>query len=158
MAKEIERKFLVSSDAWRDSCDDGTVLKQAYVVTMDDRSVRVRTFAGKHAKLTMKIGKGAMTRDEYEYDIPLEEAEELFSHAVGLVIEKTRYRVPADGFVWEIDIYSGALEGLEIAEVEMQSEEDQPELPAWLGREVTGDHRYSNQSLATEPLALARVL
>lgn len=150
VAKEIERKFLVSSDDWRGMGDGGTVLKQAYLVTMDDRSVRVRTFGGDYARLTIKIGKTALVRDEFEYDLPLADAEELFSQAIGIVIEKTRYRIPIDDFVWEVDVYDGTLNGLVVAEVEMRSEDDQPALPAWIGREVTGERRYSNQCLALD--------
>jgi CYTH domain-containing protein len=150
MAKEIERKFLVRSDGWRSETQSKSLLKQCYIASMDDRSVRVRILDGEKARLTIKIGRGALTRDEFEYDIPVADAEELMQQAIGLVIEKTRYRVPYDGFIWEVDVFAGAHRGLVIAEVEMASETDDPSLPSWLGREVTGDFRYSNQSLATE--------
>jgi len=153
MAKEIERKFLVASDGWRDEADGGTNLLQAYIVTMDDRSARVRLMNDTRAKLTIKIGNGSMTRDEFEYDIPVEDAKELMPKAIGLVIEKTRYKVTHGGFVWEVDVYGGAHDGLVIAEVELSAEGDTPALPAWLGAEVTGDPRYSNQFLATKALA-----
>ncbi|MGR9170768.1 CYTH domain-containing protein [Rhizobium sp. KDH_Rht_773_N] len=150
MAKEIERKFLVRGEAWRSAAESKSVLKQGYVASMDDRSVRIRILDGKTARLTMKIGRGTLTRDEFEYEIPVADAEELLENAIGIVIEKTRYRVPYEGFVWEVDVFAGAHRGLVIAEVEMQAETDNPPLPAWLGREVTGDFRYSNQALATE--------
>ncbi|WP_438751782.1 CYTH domain-containing protein [Pararhizobium sp. O133] len=150
MAKEIERKFLVASDTWRWGSDGGILLRQAYVVAMEDRSVRVRTAGGERAQLTIKIGKSALVRDEFEYEMPIADAEELFSQAIGFIIEKTRYRVPVGGFIWEVDVYAGALEGLVVAEVEMESEDDNPSLPAWLGREVTGEQRYSNQFLAQD--------
>lgn len=153
MAKEIERKFLVASDGWRSEAGRGTCLLQAYVVTMDDRSARVRLMNDERAKLTIKISNGSMTRDEFEYDIPVTDAKELMAKAIGLVIEKTRYEVKHGGFVWEVDVYGGAHEGLVIAEVELTAEGDTPDLPAWLGVEVTGDPRYSNQFLATNPLA-----
>ncbi|MFB2604830.1 CYTH domain-containing protein, partial [Rhizobium phaseoli] len=92
----------------------------------------------------------AITRDEFEYDIPIADAEELLQNAIGVVIEKTRYRVPHQGFIWEVDVFAGEHRGLVFAEVEMTSETDDPALPSWLGREVTGDFRYSNQALATE--------
>ena len=152
MAKEIERKFLVSSGNWRDDADAGMDLRQAYVVTMEDRSARVRILAGERAKLTIKIGKSAVVRDEFEYDLPLADGLELLTQAVGLVIEKTRYRVPVSDFLWEIDVYRGELSGLVVAEVEMASVDDHPALPAWIGREVTGDRRYSNQYLALDGL------
>lgn len=150
MAKEIERKFLVRSDAWRSAVQSKSVLKQGYVASMDDRSVRVRILDEKTARLTLKIGRSTLTRDEFEYEIPVSDAEELLENAIGIVIEKTRHRVPHEGFVWEVDVFAGAHRGLIIAEVEMQAETDSPSLPAWLGREVTGDFRYSNQALATE--------
>ncbi|RUM23823.1 CYTH domain-containing protein [Rhizobium vallis] len=150
MAKEIERKFLVRSDGWRSAVETKSVLRQGYIASMDDRSVRVRTLDGKKARLTIKIGRSAITRDEFEYDIPVADAEELLQNASGIVIEKTRYRVPHEGFVWEVDVFAGEHRGLVIAEVEMSSETDSPGLPSWLGREVTGDVRYSNQALATE--------
>lgn len=152
MAKEIERKFLVASEGWREHADKGTQLRQAYVVTMDDRSVRVRIHGNKWARLTIKIGKSALVRNEYEYDVSMDDAKEMLTQAVGVVIEKRRFRVPHKGFTWEVDVYEGALKGLVVAEVEMKRETDLPELPEWLGREITGDRRYSNQSLATDGL------
>lgn len=152
MAKEIERKFLVASDEWRKDADAGTPLFQAYIVTMDGRSLRVRLIDGKRARLTIKLGAGSMTRDEFEYEIPVEDARELMTKAIGLVIEKIRYKVHYHGFVWEVDVYGGAHKGLVIAEVELETEGDTPRLPSWLGAEVTGDVHYSNQYLSTEPL------
>lgn len=152
MAKEIERKFLVASDGWRERADKGIDLRQAYVVTMNDRSLRVRIHGDKWARLTIKIGKSALVRNEYEYDLPMEDAREMLTQAVGIVIEKRRYRVPHKGFTWEVDVYGGALKGLVVAEVEMKRETDMPALPDWVGQEITGDRRYSNQSLATEGL------
>ncbi|OBZ95252.1 adenylate cyclase [Pararhizobium polonicum] len=152
MAKEIERKFLVASDEWRDGADTGTRLLQAYIVTMDDRSARVRLMDDTRARLTVKISNGSMTRDEFEYDIPLADAKELMSKAIGLTIEKTRYEVKHRGFIWEVDVYGGAHDGLVIAEVELSAEGDTPDLPSWLGAEVTGDPHYSNQYLSTSPL------
>jgi adenylate cyclase len=151
MAKEIERKFLVASEGWRSAANRGTRLLQAYVVTMDDRSARVRLMDDDRAKLTVKISNGSMTRDEFEYDIPVADAKDMMSKAIGLVIEKTRYEVKHGGFVWEVDVYAGAHAGLVIAEVELGAEGDTPELPAWLGTEVTGDPLYSNQSLSINP-------
>lgn len=150
MAKEIERKFLVSGDNWRLDADSGSALQQAYIVTMDDRSVRVRIADSATARMTVKVGKSALVRDEFEYVIPLADAQGMIDLAVGIVIEKTRYRVPFRGFVWEVDVYDGALEGLVIAEVEMASEDDSPDLPDWVGREVTGERRFSNQYLALD--------
>ncbi|KQV66244.1 CYTH domain-containing protein [Rhizobium sp. Root1220] len=150
MAKEIERKFLVRNDGWRSGAKTKSIFKQGYIASMDDRSVRVRVLDETTARLTIKIGRSAMTREEFEYDIPVADAVQLLDDAIGIVIEKTRYRVPHEGFVWEVDVFSGQHQGLVIAEVELRSESDKPPLPQWLGREVTGDFRYSNQALATE--------
>ncbi|MBB3385462.1 MULTISPECIES: CYTH domain-containing protein [unclassified Rhizobium] len=149
MAKEIERKFLVRADHWRDSVSERLILRQGYIASMADRSVRIRLANDTKATLTIKIGK-AMTRDEFEYEIPVDDAEELLETAIGLVIEKTRHKVQFKGFTWEVDVFRGAHRGLVIAEVEMDDESDNPELPDWIGREVTGEYRYSNQALATQ--------
>lgn len=149
MAKEIERKFLVADRSWQTHAKDAATLRQAYIASGPDRSVRVRISSKKKARLTIKIGNSGLVRDEFEYDIPLKEAEELLTHAIGNVIEKVRHKVKFGDFVWEVDEFKGALSGLVMAEVEMTSTEDRPELPSWLGREVTGDPDYSNHSLAT---------
>ncbi|MXN52268.1 CYTH domain-containing protein [Shinella sp. AETb1-6] len=148
MAKEIERKFLVSSQRWRAFADEGIAIRQAYIVAQDDRSLRVRIFDDGRARITLKIGHAILVRDEYEYDVDRDEAEDMLRHAIGKVIEKVRYRVPHKGHVWEIDVYQGVHRGLVIAEVELSSRLDEPELPDWVGREVTGESRYSNQSMA----------
>ncbi len=147
MAKEIERKFLVRHDGWRGTVVETIRLRQAYIASMEDRSVRVRLANDTTATLTVKIGKHLM-RDEFEYAIPVADAEELMATAVGVSIVKTRHKIPYNGFVWEVDVFDGLHEGLTIAEVEMRREDDNPDLPDWLGEEVTGQHRYSNQALA----------
>lgn len=149
MAKEIERKFLVRGDGWRSFVSRTRLLRQAYIASMDDRSVRVRLENGHIATLTVKIGR-TMTRDEFEYAIPTTDAEELLGTAIGLIIRKTRHVVPFKGFTWEVDVFEGAHAGLIIAEVEMDDESDRPELPDWVGEEVTGQYRYSNQALALQ--------
>ena len=149
MAKEIERKFLVRGDGWRSFVSRTRLLKQAYIASMDDRSVRVRLENGHIATLTVKIGR-TMTRDEFEYAIPTSDAEELLGTAIGVIIRKTRHVVPFKGFTWEVDVFEGAHAGLIIAEVEMDDESDRPELPDWVGEEVTGQYRYSNQALALQ--------
>ncbi|QLF68174.1 CYTH domain-containing protein [Peteryoungia desertarenae] len=152
MAKEIERKFLVRNDRWRQHVTSETRLRQAYVASEDDRSVRIRTRDTSSAQITIKFGGSSLVRDEYEYQIPYEDAAEIINFAIGNVIEKTRYTVEYRGFTWEVDVFDGAYTGLVIAEVELSSAEDKPDLPDWIGREVTGDKRYSNQILATQRL------
>lgn len=150
MAKEIERKFLVRTDGWKSAVTSETKIRQAYIAAETDRSVRVRTRNDQTAQLTIKFGKGHLIRDEFEYPIAHDDALEMLAFSIGNVIEKTRYTVDFEGFTWEIDVFEGVYRGLITAEVEMASEDDAPALPAWLGREVTGDKRYSNQALATE--------
>jgi CYTH domain-containing protein len=151
MAKEIERKFLVRNDRWRSQADMGTTMRQGYLAAMDDRTIRIRIADGRSARLTIKIGTGTLTRDEFEYEIPLEDAEEMMRAAIGTVIAKTRYRVPGHAHTWEIDVFAEPYDGLIVAEVEMQTETDDPALPDWLGAEVTNDRRYSNYALAIQP-------
>lgn len=153
MAKEIERKFLVRSDEWQRETTSRKSFQQAYIASMEDRSVRVRIMDDADARLTIKIGTSALVRDEYEYPITVEDARELMTTALGIVIEKTRYTVDHEGFVWEVDVFDGIYRGLVVAEVEMKQETDRPALPAWLGPEVTGDRRYSNQHMALEDLS-----
>lgn len=153
MAKEIERKFLVADDSWREEIATRTRFRQGYIVSLEDRSVRVRIKENEAATLTIKVGVNSLVRDEYEYDIPVADGEELLATAPGTIIEKIRYTVPHEGFVWEIDVFDGLYRGLVVAEVELNAETDQPALPAWVGDEVTGDPRYSNQHLATDDLS-----
>ena len=148
MAKEIERKFLVSGQRWRTFANEGVAIRQAYIVAQDDRSLRVRVYGDGRARITLKIGHAALVRDEYEFDVERDEAEDMLRQALGNVIEKVRYRVPHEGHIWEIDVYGGAHRGLVIAEVELSSIHDEPAMPNWVGREVTGESQYSNQSMA----------
>ncbi|MFN7101814.1 MAG: CYTH domain-containing protein [Pseudorhizobium sp.] len=153
MAKEIERKFLVKDDGWRAEATSASDFLQAYIATMDDRSLRVRLMDGERATLTLKIGTGMISRDEFEYPIPVADAREMIAAALGIVLEKTRYNVDHEGFTWEVDVYNGTYAGLVVAEVEMEDEGQTPALPAWIGQEVTGDRRYSNQVMASEDLS-----
>lgn len=150
MPKEIERKFLVAGDGWRGEAGAGRRFRQAIVFSEAERTLRVRIVDGNLATLTIKVGidGSTMSRHEFEYQVPVSDAEELLSLANGNTIAKTRHEVPRGGHVWEIDVYEGPLEGLIVAEVEMKSEDETPEIPGWLGRELTGDKRFSNQALA----------
>lgn len=150
MAKEIERKFIVENDAWRAAAGASKAIVQAYVAIDGDTSVRVRISDGAEARLTLKSGFSGITRDEFEYPIPLADAHELVAASRGRLIEKTRHIVSFDGFDWEVDVFEGALAGLVVAEVELASEDDEPILPPWLGREVTGDPAWTNAMLATD--------
>lgn len=147
MAAEIERKFLILDDRWRQHACGGSVLRQAYLVSTKAQIVRVRTIDARRATLTVKIRTSRTRREEFEYDIPYADACEMFQHARGIV-EKTRYEVNHQGFVWEVDVYSGQNRGLIVAEIELDSCSDNPPLPEWLGPEVTGNPHFSNRALA----------
>jgi adenylate cyclase len=142
---EIERKFLVAGDGWRTG-DPGVPIRQAYLVRDGGRSVRVRR-AGERAMLTIK-GPGGLSRAEFEYEIPPADADALMELAEPGFIDKTRYRVPFAGHVWEIDVFHGDHAGLIIAEVELPSVDTTVALPDWVGAEVTGDPTYSNAALS----------
>jgi CYTH domain-containing protein len=152
MAKEIERKFLVTSDDWRGHVDGRTTIRQFYLAAVDGRSFRVRIRDGSSAVLTLKFGAHGRERDEFEYPIPLRDAEEMLEFAVGLVIEKTRHEVRHNGYVYEVDDFAGALAGLVIAELETPDDVQKTKLPQWLGREVTGESAFYNASLARNGL------
>jgi len=155
-AIEIERKFLVRNDSWRDCAGMSHVLQQAYL-SRDKNSVRVRLIDGRSACLTIKFHTAGLAKDEYEYEIPVEEARDLLLHATGRVIEKTRYRVLYEGRNWDVDVFAGVYEGLTLAEIEIASEDDLPALPKWLGREVTGNKRYSNRAMAVASCSRPRM-
>ena len=149
MAKEIERKFLVADDGWRASVERSSSIRQFYLAAAKDRSVRVRIRDGV-ACLTLKFGTQARVRDEFEYPIPLAEAEEMQAFAIGSVIDKTRHDVRFGGHVYEVDVFAGALSGLILVELETPEEVADVELPGWLGREITGEATYYNASLALQ--------
>lgn len=150
MGTEIERKFLVRGDAWREGAR-GTRYRQGFLSTDPDRTVRVRSWSG-GARLTIKGRSRGATRAEYEYDIPVEEANEILDRlAKRPLIEKTRYLVEVSGLTWEVDEFHGENEGLVVAEVELRSEAQAFERPKWCGDEVTGDPRYYNANLVEHP-------
>ena len=150
MPLEIERKFLVTGDDWREQAT-GRQYRQGYLSSDPERSVRVR-LADEQAWLTIKGRSRGATRVEYEYTIPAEQAREMLdSLCLQPLIEKTRYQVEYNGMTWEIDEFSGDNEGLLIAEVELESEGQVFDLPPWAGDDVTGDPRYYNASLIAHP-------
>ncbi len=151
MTKEIERKFLVSSDGWR----SGTVGKlycQGYIATAKRaQSVRVR-IAGDQGYLTIKGPVNGFSRAEFEYPIPVSDAREILETlCIQPLIKKVRYRLPIGELVWEIDEFEGENVGLVIAEVELASESQPVDLPEWIGAEVSGQAKYYNASLVKNP-------
>jgi adenylate cyclase len=151
MPLEIERKFLVADEGWRRDADEGRALRQAYLADTGRAAVRVRIEDGARAWLTIKSADPGLTRQEFEYPVPLQDGEALLSLRQGSVVEKTRFLVPHGGHRWEVDVYAGDNEGLVIAEVEIESEGAAVDLPPWLGPEVSGDPRYYASSLARHP-------
>jgi adenylate cyclase len=147
---EIERKFLVCNDTWRDG-QSGTTYRQGYLCTSATLTARVR-IAGTQGWLTLKGPVSGLSRLEYEYPIPMDEAAEMLARLCQTpLIEKIRYRVPYSGLIWEIDQFSGENAGLVVAEVELTREDQLVVLPPWVGRELTGDPRYYNACLAIQP-------
>jgi adenylate cyclase len=148
MGSEIERKFLVRGDGWRDGVTARHALEQGYLVSGGATSVRVRIYDGAQAKLTLKAGGVGRVRAEYEYDIPLDDARELLALCGSRTLTKVRHLVPAGALTWEVDVFSGRHAGLVMAEIELEDAEQAFDRPDWLGEEVTEDERYYNSTLA----------
>jgi adenylate cyclase len=148
MGFEIERKFLVRDDNWRNSVIRQIKIRQAYLDSDANVSIRVRIRDNNSATLTLKTRWSKLSRREFEYDIPTADAEELISLRQGNIVEKVRYIVPAGELIWEIDVFSGENLGLVIAEIELPSQSHHIELPPWIGTEITGQDQYYNGTLA----------
>lgn len=150
MAKEIERKFLVSGDAWR-ALAKGTTYRQGYLSTVKERTVRVRTIDDAGYITVKGITTGA-TRAEYEYEIPAEDANRMLDDLCEQpIIEKDRYKIEFDGLIWEVDEFAGVNKGLIVAEVELTSEDQNFTKPDWIGDEIADDPRYFNSNLIAHP-------
>ena len=150
MPREIERKFLVTSDAWRALAHRRQRMSQGYIANHERVSVRVR-IAGDESRLNIKSGGLVASRLEYEYAIPLADARELLALAAGPLIDKTRHFVAHGGFEWEVDEFHGASSGLVVAEIELEREDQEFPRPAWIGSEVTRFKRYYNVCLVDYP-------
>ncbi len=151
MGIEIERKFLVNSNAWQKQADAGTSMQQGYLSSSLQSSVRIRV-AGERAFLNIKSATTLIRRLEYDYPIPLDDAREILEQVCqGRLLEKTRYRLPAGRHTWEIDVFSGANQGLVVAEIELADENEAFPHPDWLGEEVSDDPRYLNMNLVEHP-------
>ncbi len=150
MAKEIERKFLLTGEQWR-ALAQGTHYRQGYLNSIKERTVRIRTIDDK-AYLTIKGITVSATRAEYEYEIPHADCMEMLDGlAERPIIEKKRYKIPYAGLIWEVDEFFGVNQGLIVAEVELESEGQAFDKPEWVGEEVTGDPRYFNSNLVSRP-------
>ena len=152
MGVEIERKFLVLSDDWKPLVVESVSCKQGYVPVFGKRVIRVRLI-GDRGFLTLKGPRQGIIRDEFEYEIPFDEAEQLLDTFCDLgPIEKTRHHLDFGGLGWEIDEFKGANEGLVLAEVELESEEQEIVLPPWVGKDVSKEERFFNACLAKHPI------
>lgn len=151
MGVEIERKFLVVDDSWRDAVTSSTRIMQGYLSSSREVTVRVRV-KGERGFLTVKGATSGVTRSEYEYEIPVADAESMLAElAQGPVIDKVRHELPVGGHVWELDVFAGDNEGLVMAEIELADDDEGFVLPAWAGEEVSHDPRYFNVQLARHP-------
>ncbi len=150
--KEVERKYLVVGDGWKAHAP-GDLYRQGYLSSVKERTVRVRT-TPHGAYITIKGITIGATRSEYEYEIPLDEANAMLDElAERPIVEKHRHRIPIGDVVFEVDEFLGDNDGLVVAEVELASEDQVFERPPWLGEEVTGDPRYYNVNLAKHPFS-----
>lgn len=150
MKVEIERKFLLATNAWQKEISNSKDLWQAYLCTDKERSIRIR-HDGAKAYITIKGAPqdpDARICPEFEYEIPLNDAKDLLNLCVTPVIEKTRHDVLHKGLKWEIDVYKGKLAGLVVAEIELQTADQSFDCPDWLGAEITLDPAYKNANLA----------
>jgi adenylate cyclase len=154
MAIEIELRFLVSSDAWRASVLRSTHITQGYLAITECSVIRVRVRDEK-GFVTIKSRDGGLARDEFEYSIPLDDARSLLRLCGERILEKVRHEVSYAGYYWEIDEYSEPFKDL-IAEVELQSETDDPPRPPWIGDDITRDASFSNAALVQRVAAARR--
>ncbi len=151
MPVEIERKYLVVNDKWKLHVESEATLKQGYLATLPNASIRVRVAKGS-AHLNIKSVTLGISRSEYEYEIPLEEGEEILANlTAGPIIDKVRYKVRCGNHIWDLDLFHGDNEGLIVAEVELDAEDETFEMPEWAGEEVSGDPKYYNASLVKRP-------
>jgi adenylate cyclase len=148
---EIERKFLINTELWKPT-GKGTKIKQGYLSVDPERVVRIR-IAGEKAFITIKGKSVGIVRTELEYEIPADEAEILLKMCLDFPVEKTRFKENIGNLVWEIDVFEGENNGLVMAEVELIHENQEIELPGWIGEEVSFDSRYYNSWLSRNPFS-----
>ena len=151
MPLEIERKFLVISDTYRDNAQSSDI-KQAYLSVTERMAIRVR-IDGIRGSLAIKSKVSDRVNREYEYSIPIDEARSLMNLGDLPIIIKTRYLAEYEGWTWEIDEFHDNNDGLIVAEIELEDENDIFKLPPWIGEEVTADYRYRNSNLAINPFS-----
>ena len=150
MGLEIERKFLVQNDSWKSLVAQSFVIQQGYLNSHQQRTVRVRVL-GDQGILTIKGKNEQLTRPEFEYEIPLNEAKELLNLCEKPIIHKVRHLCHQDDITWEVDVFEDENEGLILAEVELSSEDQSIVIPDWIGTEVSTDPRFFNSALIKAP-------
>lgn len=151
MGVEVERKFLVEGESWRAEVTQSTRIVQGYLTDTGPAVVRVRV-RGERAFLTIKGTSSGISRSEFEYEIPVDDALDMLGElSSGPVIDKVRHLVPVGSHVWEVDVFAGDNAPLVMAEVELTSPEEAFDRPEWLGREVSDDQRFYNVNLARDP-------
>lgn len=149
MAVEIERKFLIDLDKIG-NLENGKEITQGYFDTPNGPTTRIR-ISGKNGFITIKGKTEGLSRSEYEYEIPLEDAKEMIEKFCPKTLSKTRYIIPIGNHKWEVDIFEGKNKGLIIAEIELESEDEEFIKPEWVGEEVSEDSRYYNSNLVENP-------
>ncbi|OHX12146.1 adenylate cyclase [Chromobacterium sphagni] len=149
MGLEIERRFVVDGDAWR-GLAPAVQYRQGYLSVEKERTVRVRV-VGDQAWLTLKGNISNVSRHEFEYPIPLADAQTIMAAMCPMVVDKLRHRIEHGGFIWEVDEFFGDNAGLVLAEIELPAEDSPFEKPRWVGEEVTEDGRYTNAYLSKNP-------
>ncbi len=153
MGKEIERKFLVTGNVWRELAE-GELFRQGYISTVKERVIRVRT-VGNKGTLTIKGITVRGSRLEYEYEIPITDANVMLeTYCEQPIIEKRRYTIPYGGFIWEVDEFLGVNKGLIVAEIELADIDQEYPKPDWIGEDVTDDPRYFNSNLVAKPYTM----
>ncbi len=150
MAQEIERKFLLKNNDWKKEVERSYAIRQGYLSLDPKRTVRIR-IKDRKGIITIKGKTQGISRAEYEYEIPIQDAKELIELCHSPIIHKIRYIVPYKNLGWEIDIFQDENQGLVLAEVELESEEQEVFLPPWIGEEVTDDMKYYNANLINLP-------
>lgn len=153
MATEIERKFLVDTEIWREfSKSDPLYCSQSYLLNEKEKNVRVRVMGDK-GYLTIKSKNTSISRLEFEYQIPFDEALELIKISGEIPIEKNRFLINFESNIWEVDVFLGLNEGLIVAEIELDSEDQQFLKPPWIKEEVSDDPKYYNAQLQKRPFS-----
>ena len=149
MGIEIERKFLLLDDSWRDDVDDQKKIVQGYLANTERGTIRIRLHGDK-ANLNIKSMSIGVSRTEFEYPIPVKDAEDMLANlCIHPLIKKTRYYIKQEPHTWEIDVFEDDNKGLIVAEIELSHPDEIFYHPAWLGKEVTTEERYYNNALVT---------